>query len=154
MTTIFSEIGVVSFVYCNHRRTNFSRNYCLSSLSLAPTAAKRSFPWLRISNSRRECGIISCLKGENSTNDSDPGQSTSNAEEVRIDIGLPRRSLLVQFTCDACGERTSRLINRIAYEKGTVFLQCGGCQVYHKFVDNLGLIVEYDLREDQDGDIN
>nr|CAB3477548.1 unnamed protein product [Digitaria exilis] len=23
-----------------------------------------------------------------------------------------------------------------------------GCQVYHKFVDNLGLVVEYDLREE------
>jgi mitochondrial protein import protein ZIM17 len=26
-------------------------------------------------------------------------------------------------------------------------MQCAGCQVYHKFVDNLGL-VEYDLREE------
>jgi mitochondrial protein import protein ZIM17 len=29
-------------------------------------------------------------------------------------------------------------------------MQCAGCQVYHKFVDNLGLIVEYDLREEND----
>uniref|UniRef100_J3L1P1 DNL-type domain-containing protein n=1 Tax=Oryza brachyantha TaxID=4533 RepID=J3L1P1_ORYBR len=69
-------------------------------------------------------------------------------QEGTFDLNLPRRSLLVQFTCNACGERTKRLINRVAYERGTVFLQCGGCQVYHKFVDNLGLVVEYDLRED------
>ncbi|WVZ69795.1 hypothetical protein U9M48_018525 [Paspalum notatum var. saurae] len=72
----------------------------------------------------------------------------SSGEEATIDIKLPRRSLLVQFTCNACGERTKRLINRVAYERGTVFLQCAGCQVYHKFVDNLGLVVEYDLREE------
>lgn len=44
-------------------------------------------------------------------------------KEATIQIQLPRRSLLVQFTCDACYERTSRLISRIAYERGTVFLQ-------------------------------
>jgi protein import protein ZIM17 len=40
-----------------------------------------------------------------------------------IDLNLPRRSLLVQFTCDLCGERTKRLVNRLAYERGTVFVQ-------------------------------
>lgn len=30
--------------------------------------------------------------------------------------------------------------------------QCAGCLVYHKFVDNLGLVVEYDLREELNGD--
>ena len=44
-------------------------------------------------------------------------------QEATVDIKLPRRSLLVQFTCNACGERTQRLINRVAYERGTVFLQ-------------------------------
>ncbi|XP_066374017.1 uncharacterized protein [Miscanthus floridulus] len=70
--------------------------------------------------------------------------------EATIDIKLPRRSLLVQFICNACGERTKRLINRVAYERGTIFLKCAGCQVYHKFVDNLGLVVEYDLREESE----
>ncbi|KAJ4797078.1 Zim17-type zinc finger protein [Rhynchospora pubera] len=152
MEAVVDKISLVSFVHSDHLHTNFSRNHGLSFVH-AP-AARRSFPKLQISNSRRTCGIIACLNGRNAKNDLDPSQSTSNAEEARIDIGLPRRSLLVKFTCDACGERTSRFINRIAYEKGTVFLQCGGCQVYHKFVDNLGLIVEYDLREDKDGDVN
>ncbi|OAY66884.1 hypothetical protein ACMD2_24273 [Ananas comosus] len=30
--------------------------------------------------------------------------------------------------------------------------QCAGCLVYHKFVNNLGLVVEYDLREEYDVD--
>lgn len=74
--------------------------------------------------------------------------SAASPAEASFDIKLPRRSLLVQFTCNKCDARTERLINRVAYERGTVFLQCAGCQVYHKFVDNLGLIVEYDLREE------
>ncbi|OMO83035.1 hypothetical protein CCACVL1_11592 [Corchorus capsularis] len=46
----------------------------------------------------------------------------SNAD-ASIDIKLPRRSLLVQFTCGDCGERTERLINRLAYERGLVYVQ-------------------------------
>ncbi|KAJ9563726.1 hypothetical protein OSB04_008886 [Centaurea solstitialis] len=65
-----------------------------------------------------------------------------------IDLKLPRRSLLVHFTCNACGERSQKLINRLAYEKGTVFVQCTGCSKYHKLVDNLNLVVEYDFREE------
>ncbi|XP_073223941.1 uncharacterized protein [Cicer arietinum] len=40
-----------------------------------------------------------------------------------IDLNHPRRSLLVQFTCDLCGERTKRLVNRLAYERGAIFIQ-------------------------------
>lgn len=42
---------------------------------------------------------------------------------AHIDIKLPRRSLLVQFTCDLCGERTKRLVNRLAYERGLIYVQ-------------------------------
>ncbi|KAI5084268.1 hypothetical protein GOP47_0000437 [Adiantum capillus-veneris] len=64
----------------------------------------------------------------------------------KIDLNLPRRRLQVTFTCDACGERSQRLINPHAYARGTVFVQCAGCEVYHKLVDNLDLIEEYDFR--------
>ncbi|XP_031479366.1 uncharacterized protein LOC116250109 [Nymphaea colorata] len=76
------------------------------------------------------------------------------AEGATLDLKLPRRSLLVQFTCNACGDRTRRFVNRVAYERGTIFLQCAGCQQYHKFVDNLGLVVEYDFRKEEDIDID
>ncbi|XP_071719355.1 uncharacterized protein [Rutidosis leptorrhynchoides] len=45
------------------------------------------------------------------------------AEGATIDLKLPRRSLLAHFTCNACGVRSQKLINRLAYEKGTVFVQ-------------------------------
>ncbi|KAK9934848.1 hypothetical protein M0R45_021977 [Rubus argutus] len=47
--------------------------------------------------------------------------------DATIDIQLPRRSLLVKFTCDLCNERTSKLVNRLAYEKGLIYVQCAGC---------------------------
>jgi hypothetical protein len=47
----------------------------------------------------------------------------SSMQGANIDIKLPRRSLLVQFTCDVCGERTKRLINRLAYERGLIYVQ-------------------------------
>ena len=48
---------------------------------------------------------------------------TLHMQGASIDLNLPRRSLLVQFTCDLCGERTERLVNRLAYERGAVFVQ-------------------------------
>ncbi|KAM3406694.1 hypothetical protein ACQJBY_000653 [Aegilops geniculata] len=97
---------------------------------------------LRVSYRRRRPYVCAC-SGEVA-----PDASAASPAEASFDIQLPRRSLLVKFTCNKCDARTERLINRVAYERGTVFLQCAGCQVYHKFVDNLGLIVEYDLREE------
>uniref|UniRef100_A0A0C9S717 TSA: Wollemia nobilis Ref_Wollemi_Transcript_9939_1401 transcribed RNA sequence n=1 Tax=Wollemia nobilis TaxID=56998 RepID=A0A0C9S717_9CONI len=54
----------------------------------------------------------------------------------------PRRRMRVAFTCGVCGQRTTRAINPHAYTDGTVFVQCAGCDVYHKLVDNLNLFHE------------
>ncbi|KAL8549343.1 hypothetical protein ACS0TY_008256 [Phlomoides rotata] len=80
--------------------------------------------------------------------------SYSCFQEAVIDLKLPRRSLLVAFTCDACGERSKRLINRLAYERGLVYVQCSGCSQYHKLVDNLGLVIEYNLQDEIDSSAN
>ncbi|KAK3222676.1 hypothetical protein Dsin_009701 [Dipteronia sinensis] len=75
-------------------------------------------------------------------------ESNHSNKDATFELKLPRRSLLVQFTCNDCGERTQRLINRLAYERGLVYVQCAGCLKHHKLVDNLGLVVEFDLREE------
>ncbi|KAK7270162.1 hypothetical protein RIF29_23107 [Crotalaria pallida] len=54
----------------------------------------------------------------------------------------PRRRMLVAFTCTICGQRTTRAINPHAYSDGTVFVQCCGCNAYHKLVDHLNLFQE------------
>lgn len=69
-------------------------------------------------------------------------------QDVQIDLNLPRRRMLVEFTCNVCNTRTQRLINPEAYKRGTVFVQCAGCEAYHQLVDNLNLIQEYDFRKD------
>nr|CAD1823965.1 unnamed protein product [Ananas comosus var. bracteatus] len=123
----------------------------LSTNRLAPHLGA-PFLRLRISNGGRAIRSVVCTSVSNSSENYDADSGKSPSQEAAFDIKLPRRSLMVQFTCDSCGERTKRLINRVAYEKGTVFIQCAGCLVYHKFVDNLGLVVEYDLREEHDVD--
>ncbi|KAE8715575.1 annexin-like protein RJ4 [Hibiscus syriacus] len=50
----------------------------------------------------------------------------------------PRRRMRVAFTCNVCGQRTTRAINPHAYTDGT----CCGCNVFHKLVDNLNLFHE------------
>ncbi|XP_041021868.1 uncharacterized protein LOC121263132 [Juglans microcarpa x Juglans regia] len=54
----------------------------------------------------------------------------------------PRRRMRVAFTCNVCGQRTTRAINPHAYTDGTVFVQCCGCHIFHKLVDNLNLFHE------------
>ncbi|KAK4351791.1 hypothetical protein RND71_027309 [Anisodus tanguticus] len=54
----------------------------------------------------------------------------------------PRRRMRVAFTCNVCGQRTTRAINPHAYTDGTVFVQCCGCNIFHKLVDNLNLFHE------------
>ncbi|PKA48960.1 hypothetical protein AXF42_Ash019498 [Apostasia shenzhenica] len=88
--------------------------------------------------------------GRSGQNLGEHSRSSPSDKEVSLNMNLPRRNMIVQFTCNSCGERTQRRINRIAYERGTVFVQCSGCMVNHKLVDNLGLVVEYDLREEVD----
>ncbi|KAJ6910460.1 hypothetical protein NC652_021202 [Populus alba x Populus x berolinensis] len=67
--------------------------------------------------------VVSGLVDGNSETCPEAGSSDLNEEGAAIDIKLTRRSLLVQFTCNECGERSQRLINRLAYEQGLVFVQ-------------------------------
>jgi hypothetical protein len=48
----------------------------------------------------------------------------------------------IAFTCNCCNHRTARAINPQAFITGTVFVQCEGCLIHHKLVDNLKLIHE------------
>ncbi|PON87950.1 Mitochondrial import protein TIM [Trema orientale] len=115
----------------------------LTRSSTKTAAPKRSYKTL----------VISGLENGNSETHPESDSSFSNSDAT-IDIKLPRRSMLVQFTCDLCTERTQRLVNRLAYERGLIYVQCAGCLQHHKLVDNLGLVVEYDLREEINVDRN
>jgi len=73
--------------------------------------------------------------------DSDDGDSASS-DAVQIDLELPRRSMLVTFTCNLCNGRTERLVNPIAWDKGLVIAQCGQCKAWHKLADAANLVQE------------
>ncbi|XP_008806155.1 uncharacterized protein LOC103718920 [Phoenix dactylifera] len=74
--------------------------------------------------------------------DSDSTDRTVSTFPWSLFTKSPRRRMLVAFTCNVCGQRTTRAINPHAYTDGTVFVQCCGCNVFHKLVDNLNLFHE------------
>ena len=49
--------------------------------------------------------------------------------------------------------RTTRMVNPHAYKTGTMFVQCANCEVWHKIVDNLGLIYEFPPDDEKDGSV-
>ncbi|CAL9074499.1 unnamed protein product [Musa textilis] len=74
--------------------------------------------------------------------DSDSADQTFLTFPWSLYTRSPRRRMRVAFTCNICGQRTTRAINPHAYTDGTVFVQCCGCNVFHKLVDNLNLFHE------------
>ena len=62
------------------------------------------------------------------------GMQDKEDDVVRPSSGNPRRTKRVQFTCNLCGETTTKMVNPHAWEKGTVFAQCSGCNVKHKLI--------------------
>ncbi|CAL6321090.1 predicted protein [Bathycoccus prasinos] len=61
-----------------------------------------------------------------------------------IPIHSSRRATKMLFTCNKCETRTERKVNKANLTTGTTWVQCGNpsCMVWHKIVDNLGLIYE------------
>eukprot|EP00303_Exanthemachrysis_gayraliae_P007537 CAMPEP_0206008724 /NCGR_PEP_ID=MMETSP1464-20131121/8249_1 /ASSEMBLY_ACC=CAM_ASM_001124 /TAXON_ID=119497 /ORGANISM="Exanthemachrysis gayraliae, Strain RCC1523" /LENGTH=146 /DNA_ID=CAMNT_0053382281 /DNA_START=59 /DNA_END=497 /DNA_ORIENTATION=+ len=53
---------------------------------------------------------------------------------------LGRRTLRLEFTCRACGGRTTRMINPDAYKSGTCIVQCASCGKHHIISDHLDYI--------------
>ncbi|XP_062110580.1 mitochondrial protein import protein ZIM17 [Humulus lupulus] len=133
---------------CSNTYKPFSSSNIYPSITLSRSSSKTSAP-----KHAYKSLVISGLVHGNSETHPESESSVSNSDAT-IDIKLPRRSLLLQFTCDICGERTQKLVNRLAYERGLIYVQCAGCRQYHKLVDNLGLVVEYDLREEIIADMN
>lgn len=66
-----------------------------------------------------------------------PEHRSPPATGPRWEPSHPRRTRMVRFTCRLCGTRTARWVNPHAWQRGSVFARCRGCEVVHKLVDNL-----------------
>ncbi|XP_062073734.1 uncharacterized protein LOC133777970 isoform X3 [Humulus lupulus] len=95
----------------------FSASKTYPSITLSRPSSKNSAPKRAYKSS-----VISGLGNRSSETHPESESSVSNSDAT-IDIKLPRRSLLVQFTCELCGERTQKLVNRLAYERGLIYVQ-------------------------------
>ncbi|XP_042757476.1 uncharacterized protein LOC111920488 isoform X2 [Lactuca sativa] len=95
-----------------------------------------TFKFLRlgISYSKRKESrlVISCLV-ENNPEACQESEGSSGSHEsnlgATIDLKLSRRSLLLHFTCNSCSERSKKLINILAYEKGQFLYSYNWIQV-------------------------
>ncbi|XP_020600391.1 uncharacterized protein LOC110039604 isoform X2 [Phalaenopsis equestris] len=83
----------------------------------------KSLVSLQISFRLIKRGVCACSSDNGFNGNSAPIGEPSSSKEASFNMNFPRRNMIVQFTCNSCGERTQRRINRAAYERGTVFIQ-------------------------------
>lgn len=62
--------------------------------------------------------------------------------DTRKELGKLERKMKLMFTCKKCNTRTSKLISKLAYDKGVVIVRCDGCKNNHLIADNLGWFSE------------
>ncbi|XP_076678231.1 uncharacterized protein LOC143374181 [Andrena cerasifolii] len=60
----------------------------------------------------------------------------------RKPLGKLQGKLKLMFTCKKCNYRNSKIISKVAYEKGLVIVRCEGCKNNHLIADNLGWFSE------------
>lgn len=61
--------------------------------------------------------------------------STTKPNQIKID----KPTYQLTFTCKACTARSSHLVSKQAYSKGTVLVQCPKCQNRHLIADHLNV---------------
>lgn len=64
----------------------------------------------------------------------------------RAELGKLEGKMKLMFTCKKCNTRTSKLISKLAYNKGVVIVRCDGCHNNHLIADNLGWFSEINNR--------
>ena len=64
----------------------------------------------------------------------------------RKELGKLEGKMKLMFTCKKCETRNSKLISKLAYDKGVIIVRCEGCKNNHLIADNLGWFSEINQR--------
>jgi hypothetical protein len=125
------------------------RYYCIPLSALADddldTDSTPATPTLSIDSITSSSSSIDSIDSTSDNVDGEKEETTAS-----LDLQLPRRSMLVTFTCNKCDTRTERLVNPVAWNKGMVICQCAGCQAWHQLADAAGLVDEIRYTDDDE----
>lgn len=64
----------------------------------------------------------------------------------RKELGKLEEKMKLIFTCKRCNTRNSKIISKLAYNKGVIIVRCDGCKNNHLIADNLGWFGEITSR--------
>lgn len=74
----------------------------------------------------------------------EPMDQEESTQEVYVgSTSSPRRTKMIGFTCLRCNARSYKPINPLAFTGGTLVVQCGKCERWHKIKDNLHLFHDF-----------
>lgn len=76
------------------------------------------------------------------TNFSESPQEEKEEDAKGTVLGKIEGKLKLMFTCKQCNYRNSKIISKLAYEKGVIIIRCDGCRNNHLMADNLGWFSE------------
>ncbi|KAK6519856.1 hypothetical protein TWF506_000150 [Arthrobotrys conoides] len=80
----------------------------------------------------------SSASSESSASPSSTPSDTSSSPSSTVSFPLAEKpSYELTFTCKKCSHRSSHKVTKQAYHKGTVLIQCPGCEVRHLIADHL-----------------
>ncbi|KAK6348615.1 hypothetical protein TWF718_006404 [Orbilia javanica] len=80
----------------------------------------------------------SSSSSSSATNTTSTPNSSPSSPSSTVSFPLAEKpSYELTFTCKKCSHRSSHKITKQAYHKGTVLIQCPGCEVRHLIADHL-----------------